>query len=85
MNWTQARRAEKMNSSMIRKILKVTEKPGIISFAGGLPSPKTFPTSSVAQIDIGIADLTGAVRAMRAEGSGPAETSARRLEELPLA
>ena len=45
MKWTQARRAEKMNPSVIREILKVTEKPGIISFAGGLPSPKTFPVS----------------------------------------
>lgn len=46
MKWTQARRAEKMNPSVIREILKVTEKPGIISFAGGLPSPKTFPVSA---------------------------------------
>ena len=43
MQWTQAARAEKMNPSVIREILKVTEKPGIISFAGGLPSPQTFP------------------------------------------
>ena len=43
MNWIQARRAEKMNPSVIREILKITEKPGIISFAGGLPSPTTFP------------------------------------------
>lgn len=34
---------QKMNPSVIREILKVTEKPGIISFAGGLLSPKTFP------------------------------------------
>ena len=46
--WTLARRAEKMNPSVIREILKVTEKPGIISFAGGLPSPKTFPISQFA-------------------------------------
>jgi 2-aminoadipate transaminase len=46
MKWTQARRAEKMNPSVIREILKVTEKPGIISFAGGLPSPKTFPINA---------------------------------------
>ena len=46
MNWTMAKRAEKMNPSVIREILKVTEKPGIISFAGGLPSPKTFPVSA---------------------------------------
>ena len=48
MQWTQARRAQKMNPSVIREILKVTEKPGIISFAGGLPSPKTFPVAAFA-------------------------------------
>ena len=46
--WTLARRALKMNPSVIREIMKVTEKPGIISFAGGLPSPKTFPISEFA-------------------------------------
>ena len=43
--WTLARRAAKMNPSVIREILKVTENPVIISFAGGLPSPKTFPVA----------------------------------------
>ncbi len=47
--WTLARRAERMNPSFIREILKVTERPGIISFAGGLPSPKTFPVDAFAQ------------------------------------
>ena len=47
MNWNLARRAEKMNPSVIREILKVTEKPGIISFAGGLPSPLTFPIDAM--------------------------------------
>jgi 2-aminoadipate transaminase len=42
-NWKLADRAAKMNPSVIREILKVTEKPGIISLAGGLPSPKAFP------------------------------------------
>ena len=46
MEWTQARRAKKMNPSVIREILKLTEKPGIISFAGGLPSPRTFPIAA---------------------------------------
>ncbi|MBA2672204.1 PLP-dependent aminotransferase family protein [Ramlibacter sp.] len=44
--WTLARRTGRMNSSAIREILKVTEKPGIISFAGGLPSPKAFPVEA---------------------------------------
>jgi 2-aminoadipate transaminase len=49
MTWTLAARAERMNPSIIREILKVTEKPGIISFAGGLPSPQTFPVNAFAQ------------------------------------
>ena len=48
-NWTLAQRAAKMNPSVIREILKVTEKPGIISLAGGLPSPKTFPVDAFAK------------------------------------
>ncbi len=47
MNWTLAQRAQKMNPSVIREILKVTEQPGIISFAGGLPSPLTFPIDAM--------------------------------------
>ncbi len=48
VQWTQAKRAEQMNPSFIREILKVTEKPGIVSFAGGLPSPLTFPITEFA-------------------------------------
>ena len=48
MDWTLATRAESMNPSVIREILKVTERPGIISFAGGLPSPATFPVTEFA-------------------------------------
>lgn len=47
-DWTLARRAERMNPSVLREILKVTERPGIISFAGGLPSPRTFPVDAFA-------------------------------------
>jgi 2-aminoadipate transaminase len=43
MSWTLSQRAEKLTSSAIREILKVTERPEVISFAGGLPSPDTFP------------------------------------------
>ncbi len=46
MSWTQARRAQKMNPSVLREILKVTERPGIISLAGGLPSAQTFPVEA---------------------------------------
>ncbi|WP_323121701.1 aminotransferase-like domain-containing protein [Burkholderia alba] len=41
--WQLSQRAIKLTSSAIREILKVTERPEVISFAGGLPSPATFP------------------------------------------
>jgi 2-aminoadipate transaminase len=34
---------QKMGSSVIRELLKFTEQPDIISFAGGLPAPDVFP------------------------------------------
>ena len=45
--WTPARRAERMNPSIIREILKVTELPGVLSLAGGLPSPDSFPVQAL--------------------------------------
>lgn len=42
-NITLSQRAQALTSSAIREILKVTERPEVISFAGGLPSPATFP------------------------------------------
>jgi len=38
-----AYRAKRMGSSIIRELLKLTERPDIISFAGGLPAPEVFP------------------------------------------
>lgn len=43
IKWQFAHRAEQLQSSVIREILKITMRPDIISFAGGLPSPETFP------------------------------------------
>jgi 2-aminoadipate transaminase len=43
---TLARRAERLNPSTIREILKITERSGIISLAGGLPSADTFPVQA---------------------------------------
>jgi len=40
-------RATQLTSSAIREILKVTERPDIISFAGGLPAPSGFPVDVV--------------------------------------
>jgi 2-aminoadipate transaminase len=44
-----ARRIERMGVSAIREILKVTERPEVISFAGGLPAPECFPVEELAR------------------------------------
>jgi 2-aminoadipate transaminase len=38
-----ANRTQRMGSSVIRELLKLTEQPDIISFGGGLPAPEVFP------------------------------------------
>lgn len=43
-----ANRMEGASDSFIREILKVTQKPEIISFAGGLPNPDLFPSAQIA-------------------------------------
>ena len=45
--WHLARRCERMNPSVIREILKLTELPGVRSLAGGLPSADTFPVDAM--------------------------------------
>jgi len=47
VEWRLTSRAQKITSSAIREILKVTERPEVISFAGGLPSPATFPLERI--------------------------------------
>jgi 2-aminoadipate transaminase len=73
MSWTLARRAERLNPSIIREILKVTERPGIISLAGGLPAAEGFPIEALREASDKV--LTDAPReAMQyaaSEGFGP--------------
>ena len=73
MTWQLAQRAQKMNPSVIREILKVTEKPGIISFAGGLPSPLTFPVEAMAEATQRVLTQDGraALQYAASEGYGP--------------
>jgi len=71
--WVLAARAEKMNPSVLRELLKVTERPGIISFAGGLPSPKTFPVEEFAAACAKVLrdDASAALQYAASEGYGP--------------
>lgn len=73
MNWKLAARAEKMNPSVLREILKVAEQPGIISLAGGLPSPKTFPIQEFADACAEVLHTDGqaALQYAASEGYGP--------------
>jgi 2-aminoadipate transaminase len=50
--WTEqfAKRTHRMRGSAIRELLKVTERPGFISFAGGLPAPELFPIKEVSDV-----------------------------------
>lgn len=44
-----AARTRHMTSSAIREILKLTERPGVLSLAGGLPSPESFPLEALSR------------------------------------
>ena len=51
MDWKTllATRNTRMKASEIREILKLLDQPDIISFAGGIPDPKLFPTEAFQQ------------------------------------
>jgi 2-aminoadipate transaminase len=82
-NWTLAQRAHKMNPSVIREILKVTEKPGIISFAGGLPSPRTFPVEAFADACATVLKADGRAALQYAASEGYAPLCAWVAQHLP--
>jgi len=71
--WTLAQRAARMNPSIIREILKVTEQPGILSLAGGLPSPDTFPIEAMREATTKVLADTPreALQYASSEGYGP--------------
>jgi len=45
-----AQRMLGMSGNVIREILKLTQEPDVISFAGGLPSPESFPADALREI-----------------------------------
>ncbi|MFN8242048.1 MAG: PLP-dependent aminotransferase family protein [Bacteroidales bacterium] len=54
-----SRSARGMKRSAIREILKLLQKPGMISFAGGLPSPETFPVEDLKKITLEVLEEDG--------------------------
>lgn len=73
MAWTLARRCTRMTPSILREILKVAERPGVKSMAGGLPSPHTFPVEAIREAcDRVLTDAPGAALQYAAsEGFAP--------------
>lgn len=57
--WNFAARTKEMKSSAIREILKITERPDIISFAGGLPAPELFPVEEIKKACEKVLDESG--------------------------
>jgi len=51
--------AKNMKRSAIREILKLTQRPEVISFGGGLPSPESFPIEQLKEITTEILDTDG--------------------------
>ncbi len=60
MKFEFAARMGKVPRSFIREILKVTEDPEIISFAGGLPSPESFPYQDIKEVAVQVLEENGA-------------------------
>lgn len=84
MSWTLARRTQRMNSSAIREILKITERPGVLSLAGGLPAPESFPVEALREACDQVLSTQGAAALQYAASEGlPAlrEWIARRLSQ----
>ncbi len=50
---------KRMKRSAIREILKHLQKPGMISFAGGLPAPESFPVDDLKDVVLEIIENNG--------------------------
>lgn len=68
-----AQRMSRMKTSAVREILKVAERPDILSFAGGLPAPELFPVEAIAQAHAEVFAHEGpaAMQYSTTEGYGP--------------
>lgn len=60
MNVTFAKRMDNLSGNLIREILKLTAQPDIISFAGGMPSPGSFPIAELKEAAMEAFDQAGA-------------------------
>lgn len=59
MNYPYAGRMQNIKASEIREILKLTENPEVISFAGGLPAPELFPIEEIRAVNDAVLEQCG--------------------------
>lgn len=59
MEFKTARRMSEIKASEIREILKITERPEVISFAGGLPAPELFPIDEIKVVNQAVLEEDG--------------------------
>lgn len=50
-----------LRGSAVRELFKVVQRPGVISFAGGMPAPETFPCAEVAEACVAVLREQGQV------------------------
>lgn len=61
MKYKYAERMSNLKASEIREILKVTQRPEVISFAGGLPAPELFPIEEIKAVNQLVLEESGSV------------------------
>jgi len=68
-----SKRMDNMKASEIREILKLTLRPEIISFAGGLPAPELFPVEQMEKVSQKVISTIGreALQYSTTEGYDP--------------
>ena len=81
MEYQFAERMEKLTGSAIREIFKLLGQPGIISFAGGMPSKQSFPVEEIAQIAQELIERNGTsiLQYGNTEGWDPLRESVREI------
>lgn len=80
-----AKRMDNIRASEIRELLKLTQKPGIISFGGGFPAPELFPVDEMIEISKYVIENHGskALQYGPTEGYEPLRTAiAKRMEKM---
>ena len=82
-----ADRMDNLKASEIRELLKLTERPEVISFAGGLPAPELFPIEEMKKVAVLVLEESGrqALQYSATEGYAPLrEKILKRMEPVGI-